>query len=190
MKNKTIYNQSAFTLIEILVTMAIFITAITTVSAIFTFSNRTQRKTQAIQKTQADARFAMEVMAQQIRRGSIDYADATYGGTISNNPQDVLVLRDANDNQIWFKKKDFSGRDAVAMSEDGVSWIDLTPPDISVDILKFYLSPSTPPFADTPTSNSQPMVSVVLRTSNNSTDGQGLFPVFLQTTVSSRQYSR
>ncbi len=73
----------------------------------FVFSNKTQRVTQATQKTQADARFAIEVIAQQIRRGSIDYDSTEYNGIIVDNPQDVLVLRDINDNQIWFRKKIF-----------------------------------------------------------------------------------
>jgi prepilin-type N-terminal cleavage/methylation domain-containing protein len=183
-------NNSGFTIIEMLIAMAIFVTAITSVSAIFTFTNKTQRVTKATQKTQADARFAMEVMAQQVRRGSIDYNATPYGDTIASNPQDVLVLRDSSDNEIWFQRRDFSGRFVVAMSEDGSTWVDLTPPDISVDILKFYLSPSTDPFSSNPSTNNQPQVTIVMRTSNTSTEGQGLFPIFMQTTVSSRQYVR
>src|SRR3989338_3792233 len=80
-------NQAGFTLVEMLVTMAIFVTAITAIANIVLYSNRLQRQTQALQKTQSDARFALEVMAQQIRRGNIDYA--FYGGVISSNPQEI-----------------------------------------------------------------------------------------------------
>src|SRR3990167_2497394 len=92
--------QSGFTLVEIIAAMAIFVTALTAISAIFTYANRSQRTTLAVSETQGDARFALEVMAQQIRRGSVDYAASQYGGTIASNPQSVLVLRDANNNQV------------------------------------------------------------------------------------------
>ncbi len=182
--------QHGFTLIEILVTLAIFMSAISAVGAIFLFSNNTQRKTAAIQQTQTDARFAMEVMAQQVRKGSIDYDSSEYSGSISSNPQEVLVLRDADNNQVWFQKGTNGSRGVVQISDDGSSWNDITPTDISVDLLQFYISPTTNPFATSPSTNQQPMVTIVLTTSNVSTEGEGLPPTRIQTTISSRQYVR
>ncbi|MAG28568.1 hypothetical protein CL632_00260 [bacterium] len=190
MKSKNNTNQSGFTLVEMLVAMAIFVTAITAVSTIFAFSNKSQRVTQAISNTQADARFAIEVMAQQIRRGSIDYASSQYGGTISSNPQDVLVLRDSSNNQVWFRRNIVSSRGIVEMSEDGSVWVDLTPPDVSIDLLKFYMSPATDPFAANPSTNQQPVVTITMVTSSTETAGENLLPTYVQTSVASRQYVR
>jgi prepilin-type N-terminal cleavage/methylation domain-containing protein len=184
------HNKSGFTLVEMLVAIAIFVTALTAVSAIFTFSNKSQRTTQALSDTQSDARFALEVMAQNIRRGSIDYASTEYGGTIASNPQDVLVLRDTNNNQVWFKKVTSGTQGVAQMSEDGSTWVDLTPPDVSVALLKFYISPATDPFLASPVTNQQPLVTITMVTSSTADAGESLLPTYIQTTVASRQYIR
>lgn len=183
------HQPSGFTLIEMIITMAIFTTALTSVANIFLYANRTQRKTQAVQQSQSDARFAMEVMAQQIRRGQIDYA--YYGGTIVANPQTVLALTDTTGAKVQFRRQAAAGIGTVQVSFDnGAVWTDLTPPGLSAAALSFFISPATDPFAAAPASNSQPLVTVVLSTTNTSTEGSTLPPVFLQTTVVSRQYLR
>lgn len=183
-------NQFGFTLVELLVAIAIFVTALTAASAIFTYANRSQRITRAVTDTQSDARFALEVMAQQARRGSIDYASTEYGGAIASNPQDVLVLRDASASQVWFRRTASGSRGVVEMSEDGTAWVELTPPSVSVDVLKFYLSPATDPFGASPASNVSPRVTIVMVTSSEGVGAEHLFPTYLQTTIASRQYAR
>lgn len=183
------HNQSGFTIVETLVTMAIFTTALTSLANIFLFTNRSQRKTQAVQQSQTDARFALEVMAQAVRRGSLDYP--YYGGTIAVNPQAVLALLDQSGNHIQFRRTVSGGNGLVQISQDnGVTWTDLTPNDVSVSTLSFYLSPSTDPFAAAPTSNTQPLVTIAMSTINTTIEGATLRPTYLQTTVSSRQYLR
>lgn len=182
--------ESGFTLVEILVAIAIFVTALTAISAIFMYANRSQRTTLAVSETQSDARFALEVMAQQIRRGSIDYASTQYGGTIGSNPQDVLVLRDSSNNQVWFRRTASGSRGIVEMSEDGATWVDLTPPTVSVDVLKFYLSPSEDPFLAAPAVNQQPLVTITMVSSSTAVGTETVLPAYLQTTVSSRRYAR
>ncbi|MBI4122716.1 MAG: type II secretion system protein [Parcubacteria group bacterium] len=189
MMKKLRQNQSGFTLAEIVVTMAIFTTAVTTLANIFLYANRSQRKTQAVQESQTDARFAMEVLAQAVRRGTIDYV--YYGGAIAANPQAVLAILDASGNSLRFRRTDAGGRGILEMSQDGgTSWSTLTPPGVSVNALSFYLSPSTDPFATNPTSDDQPLVTIALHTTNTSGEGESLAPTFLQTTISSRQYLR
>ncbi|MDP1709398.1 MAG: type II secretion system protein [Candidatus Komeilibacteria bacterium] len=182
-------NQSGFTLVEILITMAIFTTAMTTVANIFLLSNRSQRKTQALQTSESDARFALEVISQQVRRGNIDYA--YYGGAIGANPQAVLALLDNSGASVRFQRAVVDGRGVLQISQDsGVTWADLTPDDISINAVAFYLSPTTNPFASPPLSQSQPLVTIVIDTSNTTPEGATLSPTFLQTTISSRGYLR
>ena len=185
-------NESGFTLVEVLVAIAIFVSSITAISAIFAYSSKSQRTTEAISEVQSDARFAMEVMAQSIRRGSIDYASSQYEGSIDSNPQAVLVLRDNANNQIWFKRAISGSTGVVQMSETGEDgeWFDITPSDVDIDLLKFYLSPLTDPFSANPSINIQPKVTIVMTTSSATDVGEHLLPTFLQTTVSSRQYVR
>ncbi|MBI2050600.1 MAG: prepilin-type N-terminal cleavage/methylation domain-containing protein [Parcubacteria group bacterium] len=184
------HNQSGFTLVELLIAIAIFVTALTAASAIFTYANKSQRVTKAVTDAQSDARFSLEVMAQQIRRGSIDYASSEYGGTIAANPQDVLVLRTNTGSSVWFRRSASAGRGIVEMSEDGVVWAELTPPSVSVDILKFYLSPATDPFVASPAANEQPRVTITMVTSSTGAGVATLLPTYIQTTVASRQYVR
>jgi len=184
-----IKNKKGFTLAEILVAMAVFTTSVTSIANIFMFANRTQRKTQAGLESQTDARFAMEVMAQQVRRGNIDYA--YYGGAIAANPQTVLAVIDNNNNHIQFRRQAAAGQGIIQISQDnGVTWADITPPEISVSTLAFYISPATDPFALVPAANQQPLVTIALTTTNTTTEGASMQPMFIQTTVSSRQYLR
>lgn len=180
-------NNSGFTLVEILVAMAIFVTAATAIAAIFSYTTASQRKTEIVQKAQGDARFAMEVLSQEIRKGSVKYA-AYDGGVIPADPQDLLVLLDQDRGEVWFREQD----GAVQISETGAvgSWESLTPPDITVDLLRFYITPSTDPFVDAPASSSQPRVTIVLSTSSTPSNTDTPIRTFLQTTVSSRQYLR
>lgn len=184
------HSQSGFTLVELLVSVAIFVTAVTAVSAIFTYANRSQRTTRAVTDMQSDARFSLEVMAQHIRRGSIDYSASVYGGSIASNPQDVLVLLDTAGNQVWFRRNADGSRGVVEMSEDGSTWVELTPPSVSVDVLRFYLTPVTDPFGLNPATNQQPRVTVTMATSSTATGVETLLPTYIQTTVTSRQYVR
>lgn len=189
MLNRAKYNQSGFTLVEIMVAMAVFMVAIVSLANIFMFANRSQRKTQAVQQSQTDARFAIEVMTQQMRRGNIDYA--YYGGTIVSNPQAVLAIIDADSNRIQFRRQVFVGHGVIQISQDnGATWADITPPDISVSALWFYISPVSDPFASPPLTNQQPLVTIVVNTTNTTVEGSTARTTFLQTSVSSRQYLR
>jgi len=183
-------NNKGFTLVELLVSMAIFVTSVVAISTLFSYSNRTQMSTKVISEVQSDARFAIEVISQHIRRSSIYYNSAQYGGEISSNPVEVLVLEDLSGDFVWFRKGVCGGVGCVEMSEDGLSWSSLTPPGVSVNLLKFYISPSTDPFSDNPSSNQQPKVTVVMSTSANNAQGGSVAPFYIQTTVSSRQYLR
>ena len=181
--------ENGFTLVEMLVTMSIFVTAITTLSAIFLLTNQSQRKNKALQDIQTDARFSMEVVSQQIRRGVIDYD--FYDGSIDSNPQTILALLDSAGNKIQFRRFEASGRGELQISQDnGMNWTALTPPDISILDLFFYISPTTDPFAQTPLNNLQPLVTIALISKNITTSGESIPNNFLQTTVSSRQYLR
>jgi type II secretory pathway pseudopilin PulG len=182
-------NKSGFTLAEMVVAMAVFITALTSVSSIFLFANRSQRKTQAVQESQSDARFALEIMAQQIRRGSIDYG--YYGGAIGSNPKSVLAILDQSGNSVMFRRHVLAGIGVLQISQDsGSTWHTITPAGISVNMANFYISPNTNPFVELPVSDQQILVTIALHTTNLSQEGSTMLPMFLQTTISSRQYLR
>lgn len=195
MKKNKQNNQFGFTLIEILVAMAIFTTATVTIADIFLLSNKSQRKTESMQSSESDARFAMEVMAQAIRHGRIDYN--AYGivsgfpGMVNPGSQPSLYLLDDDGIGIRFQRILVGGRGVLRVSQDsGATWTDITPIDISVGAIAFNIWPLKDPFIYPDFSSNQPLVTISMSTTNLSTEGSSLPPTFLQTTVSSRKYLR
>jgi prepilin-type N-terminal cleavage/methylation domain-containing protein len=69
-------NQSGFTLIEILVSMAIFSILVFAAASIYIAFNNSQIRTTASQQLLNDSQYAMEVMAREIRNSTIVYPSA------------------------------------------------------------------------------------------------------------------
>jgi prepilin-type N-terminal cleavage/methylation domain-containing protein len=190
--------KHGFTLIEMIVVLAIFSVATVAIVDIFMMASRAQKRTLTVQKIQSDARFSIEAVAREARMDMIDYD--YYGGTISENPIATLALRDQDDNQIIFKKSNEdcpSGTDQclVVSIDGGTNWASITSRGVRVVSLNFYVAPLVDPFKldvenGTYASDDQPRVTVVL-----SVEGVGVQPeeqttVNLQTTVSHRIYRR
>jgi prepilin-type N-terminal cleavage/methylation domain-containing protein len=191
-------HQAGFTLVEMLVVLALFSITTTVIVDIFMTATRAQRKTLAAQKIQSDARFSMEAMAREARMDMIDYA--YYGGTISEIPTTVLALRDQDDNQIIFKKSNENcptGIDQclVVSIDGGNSWASITSGGIKVTSLNFYIAPTVDPFlldteSGTYASDISPRVTITLTVEGVGTRPEEQKVISLQTTVSSRIYRR
>lgn len=191
-------NKNGFTLIEMLVVLAIFSVTTTVIVDIFMIAGKAQKRTLTVQKIQSDARYSLEAIVREARMDMIDYN--YYGGMISENPVTVLALRDQDDNQIIFKKSNENcptGTDQclVVSIDGGGNWASITSRGVRVVSLNFYISPTVDPFKlnvddGTYASDLQPRVTVAL-----SVEGVGVRPeeqttVNLQTTVSNRMYRR
>lgn len=186
MSDKSLFNQSGFTLIELLITLAIFAGALTAASNIFVYTQRAASRTESAQSTQTDARFVLEVMSQEIRRSNIDYV--VYGGAVGGNPQDTLALVSADGSRIQFRRVADGSRGLIQISQDGgTNWTDLTPIDISISGLAFYIAPATDPYAQNPAVNRQVLVTIAISALSLKPGSQ---PTFIQTTVSPRLYPR
>ena len=193
-----IKNQKGFTLVEMMVVLAIFSVATVAIIDIFMIASQAQRRTLAVQKIYSDARYSMEAMAREIKMDSIDYDWSGYAGGIMV-PADVLALRDADDNSIIFKKSlsdcPPGTTNCLTVSLDGgLTWASITSGGINVLDLKFYIDPLVDPFKMNGAlgydSDHEPRVTIVLVT-----EGVGGRPdeqkiVNLQTTVSNRIYRR
>lgn len=194
--------KSGFTLVEVVVALGIFAIATTYSVSIFVQSNQVQKRTANEQRLQSDARFVVEVMAREVRLGHLDYAYyAGQGINLAAMPltQDgaILAVRDADNNQLLFRRAASAevGRYVVQVFSGG-SWLDITPEDLNVVRLSFYISPSADPLVwsdvlvDYP-SDQQPLVTMVLATESLHEDVQGTSNVsYLQTTVTERKYAR
>lgn len=191
-------NKKGFTLVEMMVVLAIFSIATVVIVDIFMTASRAQRRTLAIQKIQTDAQYSLEAMAREIRMDSIDYAWSGYVGGI-NIPDEELALRDADDNSIIFKKDSANcptgTTNCLAVSlNGGTTWASITSKGINVEDLKFYIDPPVDPFkvnaGYTYDSDHQPRVTIVLVTKGVGGRPDEQKTVYLQTTVSNRIYRR
>lgn len=189
--------KNGFTLVEMMIVLAIFSVATVVIVDIFMMASRAERRTLAIQKIQSDARYSLEAMSREIKMDMIDYA--YYGGTILNLPSDVLALRDADDNQIIFKKSSDNCPSGttnclVVSLDGGAVWESITVPGINVLDLKFYIDPAVDPFkmnaGNAYDSDHQPRVTIALRTKGVGGRPDEQQTVYLQTTVSNRIYRR
>ena len=179
--------------------MGIFAIATAAALGIFVTSNQVQKRTANLQRELADARYALEVMAREVRMGAIDYG---YDGYASPLPflESVLAIRDADDQPIRFGRFDVgSGRYAIKVCDQEIcnveDWLDITPEDLSIARLDFYISPAEDPFTwNGATVNypfdSQPLVTIVMQSVGTYLEGEINRVVNLQTTVASRQYVR
>jgi|SRR3989344_1411832 len=188
-----------FTLVEVVVALGVFAIASTASLGIFVRSNQVQKRTANAQRQISDARYALEVMAREVRMGQVDY---NYSGYDSPLPflQNVLAVRDVDDQPVRFRRFEVeTGRYVIqvcGLATCGVNdWLDITPEDLSIERLDFYISPSQDPFVwdaglvDYP-SDQQPLVTIVLETVGTYQEGEVNKITNFQTTVASRKYSR
>lgn len=197
------HKPSGFTLMEIVVVLAVFSTTALMATDLFLSVTRVQRQVRGVQAVQSDARFALEAMAKEARNGTIDYGyygavcqggnnpgdpcpngnlegDECNGGTCASidltteNPIDILVTRDQDNNQIFYKLNgdlievcsnshlDLTRCNTKIYDPDSGNWQDqdnwqtVTPPSVKVNKLDFYIFPPVNPFSTEAISCLQP----------------------------------
>lgn len=184
---------------ETVLVLGIFSIATTYAISIFVQSNAVQKRTANIQRTTSDARYVLEVMAREFRMGSLDYTFAGYQLPFEG-VQSVLALRDENNQPVRFRRAEVeAGRWAAQICASSeacaadIDWLDITPPELSVERLSFYLSPAESPFVwQLPdyAANQQPLLTIVLETKSLLNDPTAAHLSHFQTTVSGRSYQR
>lgn len=187
-------SKKGFTLAEMIVVMFIFSLLSVVIAGIFVQFFNTERRSFVSQKLSSDMRFTLEMIAREVRMGNIDYrVTGYYGGTVPK-PTSTLAILDANGDQILFG---LSGADCQTTSDcyvfvrrGGVDYR-VTPDDLAVNQLIFYVSPVVDPFtlqADGHyLAEDQPRVLVVLEEKDAKT---GEISLKMQTAVSSKIYQR
>ena len=201
--NKKLFHQhhrKSFTLLEMVVAIGIFSIAVVVLMQIFLTTTRSQQKSSAILRAQAEARYALEIISRQIRSGYIDYDYYTAGLPDSDSngisdPQAGLALRDLNANQIIFSRSSENCpvdiNNCLKMNFAG-DVQDLSGKGLEVEKLEFYISPIVDPFVldFDPSVGSQPKVTIVMAIKSIGSRSENIATAFLQTTVSSRYYKR
>ena len=200
-------DKRGITLMEMVVAVAVFSVVIMMATDLYFVAQQSERKTTAIQKVQSDARYSLEAIAREIRVDKIDYQ---YYSNLTNQAEDTLSLFDSDGCRILFRRSlDSSGicqgmDSCLAVGlpprNNGVCdnnlthivWTSLTPKNIIVDILHFYISPTVDPFAENSEINEQPRVTIVFTSHNFSAASrpEDEKSLTIQTTVSSRFYGK
>ena len=166
--NSTI--QKGFTLVEILVASSIFAMLILIVTGIFLGVVGAQRKTVAVRTLQDSVRFVIEAMSRDIRTGydfSLFQNELRFTSTIGGGIQ-----------QVSYRLNGSVLEKGVSDGMGGYTFSALTPGNLTVDYLNFYLS------GQPPGDQRQPRITVTL----GATAGQGIqeTKINVQTTLSQR----
>lgn len=214
---KKIKRQKGFTLVEMLVSMAIFMSFTGILISSYTGIIRAQRDANYYRDMYVQARQVMETMVQELRDGMVDYGNATALSSINYDSKINFVSRDGRvktyvsyaDNKVTVKKlylnpnpdptHDFyglpCGDDAKCyLAPKDSDTIDLNDPaNVEVSKFRLYFSPKIDPYdpksVDYSTSQFQPRVTIYAEFTKDIGNGK-TYKMDLQTTVSSRVYSQ
>jgi prepilin-type N-terminal cleavage/methylation domain-containing protein len=206
---KRVFSVSGFTLIEMMIAMSLFGIATVYSVNIFAQSNRVQKRTANIERVISDARYALEIMAREVRMDVVDY---NYSGYISplfepadeQKWQTELALVDVNNNPIRFRRIERQNPQrwslqfckGTEMCSADV-YYDVTPEGLSVEDLRFYITPAQDPFSlnqslNPPVyySNDQPLVTIVIKIQSLHPELKEEKISVFQTTITPRKYFR
>lgn len=212
--------KKGFTLMELLVSVAIF--SITVVIGIDLFFNivDVQKRTSYVQAVQGDARYLMEEIARQLRQGYLDYEYYIEKGIplpdlgdSSTNENKILVTRDLDNNRFYFARRqegtlvDNAPRyvikncaveiqtDALDKCDDLANWQTVTPAEVHVKKFLIFPTPLVDPLVlnetlSTYEADDQPKVTIIFQTETDRKEQKYKVGTDLQTTVSTRIYAR
>lgn len=189
--------QSGFTLMEIIVATAIFVTVVSSVLVLFDYVLKINRRVQGVRQVAQGSRNFTEILAREIRNGRVDYSNvagncdvANYSKldnqslaiTTFNGEQVCLYLDPQEPGKLKVERRNLSG---------AVTTESINPPNFTINpaSFRFIVRPTTYPDPLVPGSNKgvQPMVTIVaeFRVMAGTVDEQ-VIPY--QTTISSDVY--
>ncbi len=190
-------NQTGFTLMEIVVGLALFGVALIALTDIYLLSQKTQNKLVGETRIQADARFVMEVLAREIRMNLIDYTaidPADFSPALG-----YLPLIDVAGNRLVFMTTSSPAicepgtASCLAVKQNDSAWASITPRGVNILKSEFYIYPEADPYTivgNQYAASSTPRVTIILSSENITSKQAEKNIQNLQTTVSSRVYKR
>ncbi len=205
-------NKPAFTFIELLVVIFMYSILLAGTIDIFVQAQRAQRKVAALEKLQDDARFLIQTITQAFQAGGFDYSCYTQGqGQLckkdlpqeSNEAMDILAVKNFEGRTIQFKRSensaecsaDIESTPCLLVSDNGgQTWVRGSSDGVKVNVLKFYISPSQNPFQlgqdNEYLAHQQPRLTIVFGGTAKIKRFKETANIFIQTTISSREYKR
>jgi prepilin-type N-terminal cleavage/methylation domain-containing protein len=196
-------NNQGFTLMEILVVLAIFSTFVVISTDLFLTINRVQRQTQVSERLLSESRYILDTIARELRGGQVNYqayGDPSDPADAIINPGEELILIGSDASDIRIKKANNANCPSAASSpcvvisrDNGTTWASMTPLGVKVLDFKFIVSPDRDPFyfdGAAWLADKQPMVTAILKIANTDEISTQYVEISNQTSVSQRFYAR
>lgn len=190
--------QQGFTLVEMMVAITVFATATVMITNLFLVFNRAQRRAEASQNIQSDARQVLATMVDRVRSGEIDYA---YYATPVANPETELAIVASDGFSYLIRRSDTDFANTVCptaastpcleiSNDGGATFSAMTSESLKVVGVQFYISPVESPLTESSPGvyayDEQPRVTMVIGLQGTSSHAAEQGTTFVQTTVSSR----
>jgi type II secretory pathway pseudopilin PulG len=154
--------QKGFTLLEAVVSAAVFAFVITAILGVYMAVLRLNARTRAIRSVTENSRFITEFLSKEVRNGRIDYSQ-------TNNLTTLAIINQNNESERIFLS------DTIENCKSGtVCNLMLYKPSVSatatplnsstvrITNLGFYVSPTGDPFTTAKTFNEQPHVTLII----------------------------
>jgi len=168
--------QQGFTLLEMLISITVFVMVTVIALGIYSSVIRANKKSVSLTKLHRDSQLIMSSIAKKIRQSQVDYTYYPSGEVPSDNKE--LALVDVDGTEYVFSHN--SSDNTIEVSIDGGAAVDIPGGDVLVTDLKFYITPTTDPFTVVPSQTPIfPRVTMVLRLEPK--DAEGMFSTYLVT---------
>lgn len=159
MSRSSQHNSAGFTLIEILVSMVIFVSVSGAIIGTYNYILRLNQRAQAVRLASDNARFIMEYLTREIRNGKILYTNrpSICGSAAYSGANAFLAITNIDGENECFYQGNNSGTSIVSAGtrlwvqkvSGGVS-LSSTPvngTDVNIRNVKFFVQPTTDPYA-------------------------------------------
>lgn len=195
--NQKFNHQVGFTLIEIIVSTAIFVTVVSAMLVLFNYTLQINRRVQALREVVQGTRNFTETITREIRNGRIDYSswtpecDATnYTQTVN---QSLAILTKSGDKLCFY----FDGNDQLSIKkqtptgETFATIFNSTKFGVTKSIFSFTVRPMTDPNQLDPNTKQYPQIQpfVIISARFTLNDGSNKpTTIDYQTTISTDAY--
>lgn len=186
-------NKKGFTLVEMMVAMAIFVTFTTVLIASYTDIVRSQREANEYRVMYVEARRVFETVVQELRDGMVDYAHYSEGTLVGPQEEIFMVSKDAMSKAHL--KYDKTDKVVKLARWKNLIWSDPVNlnSDVKVTNFRIYVSPVIDPYdqeyVEYDLNQFHPKVTVYAQFERQLASGK-TYNMDLQTTVSSRIYNQ
>lgn len=181
--------QQGFTLMEIVVSTTIFAVVLTMTLAIFNYALKINRRTEALRQTTQGMRNFTEFLVKEIRNGKIEYSATPVSASCesnyvsaSNYTTYLALVSETGDRECIY----LTGTDLFIAKEELDPQL-LNPVNFSVDMLRFFVQPTTDPYDVASPPDIQPMVTLIMRVTVTLPTGE-VRTIPYQTSISTDAY--